>query len=242
MLFYALLLALSLFILSYKKKNPRNGILQAAVVSAYTTYLVWSALTSQPFSMGCSRPLWNLNTGTNDDGLSLIIGVIFTFLALIYSALRVSTSSESLSPKEERRQKKKLLATLAHEDEQPNPNTKEIPLKDPTSNNEPPESPDASESDNEENEDDPEGPVAYNYSFFHFTFLLATMYLGMVLTNWQSISIVTGQGVSDNTILIDQGMSAVWVKVISSWVTMLLFLWTMIAPVLFPNRKFFEEF
>jgi hypothetical protein len=190
--------------------------------------------------MGCSRPLLNLNTGTNDDGLSLIIGVIFTFLALIYSALRVSTSSESLSPKEERRQKKKLLATLAHEDEQPNP--KEIPLKDPTSNNEQPESPDASESDNEEKEDDPEGPVAYNYSFFHFTFLLATMYLGMVLTNWQSISIVTGQGVSDNTILIDQGMSAVWVKVISSWVTMLLFLWTMIAPVLFPNRKFFEEF
>jgi len=114
-------------------------------------------------------------------------------------------------------------------------------LKDPTSNNEP-ESPEASESDNEEIEDDPEGPVAYNYSFFHFTFLLATMYLGMVLTNWQSISIVTGQGVSDNTILIDQGMSAVWVKVISSWVTMLLFLWTMIAPVLFPKKKFFEKF
>jgi len=68
------------------------------------------------------------------------------------------------------------------------------------------------------------------------------MYLGMVLTNWQSVSIVTGQGVSENTILIDQGMSAVWVKIISSWATLLLFIWTMIAPILFPNRKFFDEF
>jgi len=216
-----------------QEKNPRNGILQAAVVSAYTTYLVWSALSSQPASMGCSSfPL--LTTGANDS-LSLWIGVLFSFLALIYSALRVSTSSEALSPKEERRQKKKLLATLVHEDEQPNKDNA-IPLKDPVKN----EEPESEESESEKDEENPEGPVAYNYSFFHFTFLLATMYLGMVLTNWQSISIVTGQGVSDNTILIDQGMSAVWVKVVSSWVTLLLFIWTMIAPVIFPNRKFFE--
>jgi Ca2+/Na+ antiporter len=219
-----------------QEKNPRNGILQAAVVTAYTTYLVWSALTSQPASMGCSRPMFSLN-GANDR-LSIFLGVLFSLFALIYSALRVSSSSESLSPKEERRQKKKLLATLAHEDEQPNKENSE-PLKDQTKKEEPEES--ESESDNEADEGS-DRPVAYNYSFFHFTFFLATMYLGMVLTNWQSVSIVTGQGVSENTILIDQGMSAVWVKIISSWATLLLFIWTMIAPILFPNRKFFDEF
>jgi len=81
---------------------------------------------------------------------------------------------------------------------------------------------------------------AYNYSFFHFTFLLAAMYLGMVLTNWQSVSSVTGEDVG-NTILVDQGMVAVWVKVISSWLTLLLYLWTMIAPILFPNRVFWND-
>jgi len=66
------------------------------------------------------------------------------------------------------------------------------------------------------------------------------MYLGMVLTNWQSVSSVTGEGLNENTILIDQGMSAVWVKMISSWITLLLFMWTMIAPVVLPDRKFWD--
>jgi len=65
------------------------------------------------------------------------------------------------------------------------------------------------------------------------------MYLGMVLTNWQSVSAVTGEEVG-NTILVDQGMVAVWVKVVSSWITMLLYLWTMVAPILFPNRHFWD--
>jgi len=138
--------------------------------------------------------------------------------------------------KKKRNKKKKLLATLAHDDEQPKETTTgETPITEKV------EEPEVSESEDDNEAEDPEGPVAYNYSFFHFTFLLATLYLGMVLTNWQSISIVTGDGV-DDTILVDQGMSAVWVKMVSSWVTLLLFIWTMIAPVVFPNRKFFDEF
>jgi len=221
-----------------QEKNPRNGILQAAVVTAYTTYLVWSALSSQPNSMKCSRfPI--TTTGGVDDSLSLVIGVLFTFLALIYSALRVSTSSDSLSPAEAKKQNKKLLATLAHEDEQPE---KDDEKKDETKKEELKDVTEVSDSE-EIDEEDPEGPVPYNYTFFHFTFLLATMYLGMVLTNWQSISFFTGQGLDDGTYyFIDQGMSAVWVKMVSSWVTLLLFMWTMIAPILFPNRKFFDEF
>jgi hypothetical protein len=222
-----------------QEKNPRSGLLQSAVVTCYSTYLVWSALSSQPVTMKCSKfPVNSSGTGV-DDRIALILGVVFTVLALVYSALRVSTSSESLSPKETKRQKAKLLATLAHEDEQP------LQKEDSKDKDDPLQTSDKKDieagSSDSESEVDGEAKVPYNFSFFHFTFLLAAMYLGMVLTNWQSISIVTGEGVTDNTILIDQGPSAVWVKIVSSWVTLLLFIWTMIAPVLFPNRKFFNE-
>jgi len=224
-----------------QEKNPRSGLLQSAVVTCYSTYLVWSALSSQPASMKCSKfPVSTSGTGV-DDKVSLIFGVLFTVLALVYSALRVSTSSESLSPKESKRQKAKLLATLAHEDEQPlKEESKDSKDKDEKEDSKDKKDIEAGSSDSE-SEVDGEAKVPYNFSFFHFTFLLAAMYLGMVLTNWQSISIVTGEGVTDNTILIDQGPSAVWVKVVSSWVTLLLFIWTLIAPVVFPNRKFFSE-
>jgi hypothetical protein len=222
-----------------QEKNPRNGLLQSAVVTCYSTYLVWSALTSQPASMKCSK--FPVGGSGFDDKVSLIFGVLFTVLALVYSALRVSTSSESLSPKESKRQQKKLLATLAHEDEQPlNINTEKEEDKDEKEDKKEKKDIEAGSSDSE-SEIDGEAKVPYNFTFFHFTFLLAAMYLGMVLTNWQSISIVTGEGVTDNTILVDQGPSAVWVKIVSSWVTLLLFIWTMIAPVLFPNRKFFPD-
>jgi len=217
-----------------QEKNPRVGLLQAAVVTAYSTYLVWSALSSQPASMGCSS--FPISQPSSNDGVSLFFGVGFTFLALIYSALRVSSST--LTPeqqKESKKQKERLLATLAHEDDLDNEKG-----EDKTENQE--EMKNKTEEDDDDivsiEEDDQK--VAYNYSFFHFTFLLAAMYLGMVLTNWQSIRFGTGDGLPADTILVDQGTPAVWIKVISSWVTLLLFIWTMLAPVLLPNRKFWD--
>jgi len=73
----------------------------------------------------------------------------------------------------------------------------------------------------------------YNYSFFHFTFAMAAMYLGMVLTNWQTISNEPDNG----KIVVDQGMFSVWVKIISSWLTVLIYVWSLIAPILLQNRE-----
>jgi len=199
-----------------QEKNPKIGLLQAAVVTSYTTYLVWSALSSQPASMKCSSfPIGQPGSG---DGVSLFFGVAFTFLALIYSALRVSTSTLSTEEKKQtKKQKERLLATLAHEEElTKTEGDPEAPAEGDAKKGETKEKSDEEEEEDTESEED-NGKIAYNYSFFHFTFLLAAMYLGMVLTNWQSVSSVTGDGLPENTILIDQGKSAVWVKVISSW-------------------------
>lgn len=45
-------------------------------------------------------------------------------------------------------------------------------------------SPDGDEDEDKKVWDDEKDSVAYNYSFFHFMFLLATLYLMVTLTNW----------------------------------------------------------
>ncbi|KAF7837226.1 putative serine incorporator [Senna tora] len=73
-------------------------------------------------------------------------------------------------------------------------------------------------------------PVSYSYSFFHLIFALASMYSGMLLSGWTSSS-----GSSD---LIDVGWTSVWVRICTEWVTAALYVWTLVAPLIFPDREF----
>jgi len=63
---------------------------------------------------------------------------------------------------------------------------------------------------------------------------LAALYLTMVLTNW---ALPTSDDSDKNSsVQVDQGMMSVWVKIISAWATIVLYLWTLLAPILFPHR------
>jgi len=90
------------------------------------------------------------------------------------------------------------------------------------------------EDDDKENDD---APVSYSYSYFHFTFFLAALYLTMLLTNWL-LPTSSEDANKNTTISVDQGEVSVWVKIVSSWLTCLLYMWTIIAPIIFPEREF----
>jgi hypothetical protein len=53
----------------------------------------------------------------------------------------------------------------------------------------------------------------------------------MLLTGWGS------KGMEGKDI-IDVGWPSVWVKIVSQWVTAALYIWTMLAPIVFPDRDF----
>jgi len=35
---------------------------------------------------------------------------------------------------------------------------------------------------------------------------------------------------------VDSGLAAVWVKIVSSWICIGLYVWTLVAPILLPDR------
>merc|ERR1712045_799705 len=74
--------------------------------------------------------------------------------------------------------------------------------------------------------------VQYSWSLFHLMFALATLYVMMTLTNWYA----PGKEVTIETI--SANMSAVWVKMISSWLCFSLYMWTLVAPMVLPDRDF----
>ncbi|KAL4642630.1 hypothetical protein ACB092_02G034000 [Castanea dentata] len=74
-------------------------------------------------------------------------------------------------------------------------------------------------------------PVSYSYMFFHLIFALASMYSAMLLSGWTSSS--------ESSDLIDVGWTSVWVRICTEWVTAALFVWSLVAPLIFPDREFY---
>lgn len=59
---------------------------------------------------------------------------------------------------------------------------------------------------------------------------LGVMYLGMLFTNWQSTDRIA-QNLKGSDFVF-------WLKLISSWVMALFYIWTLLAPRIFPDRDF----
>lgn len=83
----------------------------------------------------------------------------------------------------------------------------------------------------EEEEKERAKPVTYSYSFFHLIFSLASMYSAMLLTGWST-------SVGESGKLVDVGWPSVWVRIVTGWATAALFIWSQVAPILFPDREF----
>ncbi|KAI8899422.1 serine incorporator/TMS membrane protein [Globomyces pollinis-pini] len=179
---------------SVQEANPKSGLAQASMVTIYATYLIASALTSEPNDPLAGRSCNPLDLQDKTQTTSMLVGSMFTFLALVYSTSRAAETYDTF------RDTEPLLAPDEHEGTYPH--------------------------------DDEQEGCLYNYSFFHFIFFIASMYLAMLITNWDSVSI------SDkDTAVVGKSLTAVWVKVISSWLVMGLYTWTAVAPLVLPDRN-----
>lgn len=77
--------------------NPRSGLAQSGMVAAYCTYLIVSAVSNHAHE-SCN-PL-NRTSGTRNT--TIVLGAVFTFLAIAYSTSRAATQSRVLVGKGKR--------------------------------------------------------------------------------------------------------------------------------------------
>ncbi|XP_035039226.1 serine incorporator 2 [Hippoglossus stenolepis] len=199
--------------------QPSSGLLQASLISLYTMYITWSAMTNNP-NRQCNPSLLSLvqpGSPTPPPGPAMptpaapnvqwwdaqsIVGLVIFLFCTLYASIRSSNNA----------QVNKLMQT--EEDQGLTADFEASNGEDGVRR----------AVDNEEN------GVTYSYSFFHFSLFLASLYIMMTLTNWYKPE-------SDYQAM-QTSMPAVWVKIGSSWLGLAIFLWTLVAPLVLSDRDF----
>ena len=78
--------------------------------------------------------------------------------------------------------------------------------------------------------DDERSSTQYSYAMFHIIFFLATAWVATLLTmDWDDKK----QG---DFATVGRTLWASWVKIVSSWVCYALYTWTLVAPIVLPER------
>jgi len=82
-------------------------------------------------------------------------------------------------------------------------------------------------------EEDDDTPVSFSTSW-KMNIILAAIccWYAMVLTSWGSV--VASGNVANPSV----GQTSMWMVIASQWLILALYLWTLVAPKLFPDREF----
>ncbi|KAJ7494596.1 serine incorporator/TMS membrane protein [Mycena galericulata] len=223
---------------------------QSGMVAAYSTYLIISAVSNHTHesSQACN-PLRNSESTARTT--ASILGAIFTFLAIAYSTTRAATQSRALIRKGKRGGAVQLPddgldghAELGVVNKQPSKTDSpryQALLAAVEAGAIPASALQEEESDDEDDEvdgetrDDERSGTRYNYSWFHVIFAIASMYVAMLLNDWNVVTDIS-KSPNSNNIYIGRSEVAMWMRVVSSWICMLLYIWSLLAPVLMPDR------
>lgn len=99
-----------------QEANPKSGLTQASMVAAYCTYLTASAVVNHTDTKGGKCNPLHARGGTQTT--TLIVGALFTFLAIAYSTSRAATQSTALVGKGQREGTSYGAIALPHDGEE----------------------------------------------------------------------------------------------------------------------------
>ena len=211
-----------------QESNPHAGLAQSSMVVIYCTYLVMSAVSSEPDDKYCNPLIRSKGTRT----ASVVLGAFFTFIAVAYTTTRAAANSAfidldtaidssdgyiSSQPNVRNEMRYQAIKQAVDEGLLPESALNQMNLYDDELNG-----------DNANDEE--RNTVKYNYTLFHIIFFLATQYVATLLTiNVQHDDL-------GDFVPVGRTYFSSWVKIVSSWVCFVLYGWSLIAPVLWPDR------
>ena len=217
-----------------QESNPKAGLAQAAMVTVYCTYLTMSAVSMEPDDKHCNPLVRARGTRT----ATIVVGAIVTMLTIAYTTTRAATQGFALGSKTGHNN---AYAQIAAEDyehglvtQQPRSSRREI-MQAAVNSGALPASALDEDSDDEadagkEGKDDEKNGTQYNYSLFHIIFLLATCWVATLLT--QNMNHDEGNDFAP----VGRTYWASWIKIISAWVCYAIYAWSLVAPVVLPDR------
>ena len=221
--------------------NPRAGLAQSAMVAIYCTYLTMSAVGMEPDDQQCN-PLIRAR-GTRK--ATVILGAIVTFITVAYTTTRAATYGLAFGSQdnsygngyapvgtedydhglvtqqpESRREMRQAALRAAVE-------SGSLPASalDDTDSDDEDESPSKNPRDDERN------ATQYNYALFHVIFFLSTTWVATLLTMK-----FDEKDVQNDFVPVGRTYGASWAKIVSAWVCHAIYIWSLVAPVVLPDR------
>lgn len=221
---------------SVQEYNPKAGLAQSAMVAVYCTYLTMSAVSMEPDDKHCN-PFIRAARSTRTT--SIVLGAIVTMLTIAYTTTRAATQGIALGSAGSHAYSKVGDEDYEHGlvNQQPSTSRREMRAEALRAAVEAGSLPanalddDDDSDDGKDAVDDERGSTQYNYSLFHIIFFLATTWVATLLT--QNIDFEQESG--DFT-AVGRTYWASWVKIVSAWVCYVIYGWSLVAPVVLPDR------
>ncbi|KAL1842617.1 hypothetical protein VTJ49DRAFT_4665 [Mycothermus thermophilus] len=232
-----------------QEHNPKAGLAQAAMVAVYCTYLTMSAVAMEPDDTE-DRHCNPLIAGQGTRTTTVVLGAIGTMVTIAYTTTRAATQSLGLGgsggkgghirlPDSDTEYEHGLITTQPSARRQMRAEAlrravEEGSLPADALNTDDDDDYASSDSGAARANDDERSSTQYSYAMFHIVFFLATAWVATLLTmDWED-------GRDDDFATVGRTLWASWVKIISAWVCYALYIWTLIAPVLLPDRFGFD--
>lgn len=185
------------------------SILTSSIASCYCLYLQWTAMSSD------NNPTCNDNLFEASNTVwQIVVGLFFTVFSLtIVSASTKSDDETNLTSE-----------VGGHLIEKKGDLDDKEDIEDGTA-----------DALNRNPRDDQSHVFAISQATITFQgcMVLSAMYMAMLCTNWGDVTLF-----ENTTSFFEHSNGTYWLKIVAEWITLFLYIFSLVAPLLFPNRNF----